>query len=331
MRSGVEHHAAATDGRDRRGQEVHLRGADEARDERDQEILEGDRLRGDYYLNLELIRRATRMGKAVVVYKAGMTPGGAAAAQSHTASIAGDYPVARALLREKFLAAGMGISGANFAVAESGTLGLVTNEGNMRLVTTLPKVHVALVGYDKLVPDLESALRILKVLPRNATGQAITSYVTWIKGANACSAANDGTKELHIIFLDNGRVAQFPYENLFPATIKRTGSHGRCAVEGVFTMELQTAKTGKARVVIDPARIQIAKESEAAHWSSGSPSAPITGKIVQIVSEKKHVRIVVEATVNITVSLPLKTYREKQLLVGESVTLAIPPDAIEVL
>jgi len=115
--------------------------------------------------------------------------------------------VAREQLRPAFLEADMGISGANFAIAESGTLGLVTNEGNMRLVTTLPKVHVALVGYDKLVPDLASALRILKVLPRNATGQAITSYVTWIKGANACSAADDGTKELHIIFLDNGRLS----------------------------------------------------------------------------------------------------------------------------
>ncbi len=115
--------------------------------------------------------------------------------------------VARRQLRPAFLEADMGISGANFAIAESGTLGLVTNEGNMRLVTTLPKVHVALVGFDKLVPDLESALRIIKVLPRNATGQAITSYVTWIKGANACSAAPDGTKEMHVIFLDNGRLS----------------------------------------------------------------------------------------------------------------------------
>ncbi|MCK5099202.1 MAG: lactate utilization protein, partial [Desulfobacteraceae bacterium] len=76
--------------------------------------------------------------------------------------------VARKELRPKFLEADMGISGANFAIADSGTLGLVTNEGNMRLVTTLPKVHVALVGFDKLVSDLNSSLRILKLLPRNA-------------------------------------------------------------------------------------------------------------------------------------------------------------------
>jgi iron-sulfur cluster protein len=114
--------------------------------------------------------------------------------------------VARKELRPAFLEADMGISGANFALADSGTLGLVTNEGNMRLVTTLPRVHVALVGLDKLLPDLKSALKILKLLPRNATGQAITSYVTWIKGANECRNAPQNKKEMHIVFLDNGRL-----------------------------------------------------------------------------------------------------------------------------
>jgi iron-sulfur cluster protein len=115
--------------------------------------------------------------------------------------------VARHELRPKFLEADMGISGANFAIADTGTLGLVTNEGNMRLVTTLPRVHVALVGFDKLVLDLKSALRILKLLPRNATGQAITSYVTWIKGANQCLNTESGKKQMHVVFLDNGRLA----------------------------------------------------------------------------------------------------------------------------
>ncbi|MEJ5349211.1 MAG: L-lactate dehydrogenase (quinone) large subunit LdhH [Desulfosoma sp.] len=115
--------------------------------------------------------------------------------------------VARRTLRRAYLEADMGISGANFAVAESGTLGLVTNEGNARLVTTLPKVHVALVGYDKLVPDLETALTILKALPRNATGQIISTYVTWITGAVPCAASSTDRKILHIIFLDNGRLS----------------------------------------------------------------------------------------------------------------------------
>jgi len=114
--------------------------------------------------------------------------------------------VARQVLRPVYLEADMGISGANFAIAESGALGLVTNEGNMRLVTTLPRVHVALVGYDKLIPDLKSMLKILKVLPRNATGQAITSYVTWIKGATECGSSPTGRKNMHIVFLDNGRL-----------------------------------------------------------------------------------------------------------------------------
>jgi iron-sulfur cluster protein len=115
--------------------------------------------------------------------------------------------VARQELRPAYLEADMGITGANFAIAESGALGLVTNEGNMRLVTTMPRVHVALVGYDKLIPDLKTMLRILKVLPRNATGQAITSYITWIKGTVECGASPGNRKVMHIVFLDNGRLA----------------------------------------------------------------------------------------------------------------------------
>ncbi len=114
--------------------------------------------------------------------------------------------VARKELRPVFLAADMGISGANMAIAETGTLGIISNEGNARLTTTLPRVHVALVGLDKLVPDLSAALRIVKVLPKNATGQALTSYVTWITGAVACAASDTGEKILHIVFLDNGRL-----------------------------------------------------------------------------------------------------------------------------
>lgn len=124
--------------------------------------------------------------------------------------------VARAELREKFVEADMGITGANFAVAETGTVGIVTNEGNARLVTTLPKVHVALVGIDKLLPTMKEALTVLKVLPRNATGQRLTSYVTWITGPSeysgsgvSCLSDNDraalNKREMHIVFLDNGR------------------------------------------------------------------------------------------------------------------------------
>ncbi|MHB8708399.1 MAG: lactate utilization protein B, partial [Desulfuromonadales bacterium] len=112
--------------------------------------------------------------------------------------------VAREQLRQGYLDAGMGISGANIAVAETGGIALITNEGNARLVTTLPKIHVALVGIEKLVPTLEDAQRVIDVLPKNATGQLITSYVSWIRGAVPCG---EGHKELHIVLLDNGRSA----------------------------------------------------------------------------------------------------------------------------
>ncbi len=112
--------------------------------------------------------------------------------------------VAREQLRQAYLDADLGITGANMAVAETGGIALVTNEGNARLATTLPKIHVALVGIEKLVPTLEDAAKVLKALPRNATGQLLTSYVTWIRGAVPCG---DAEKELHIVLLDNGRSA----------------------------------------------------------------------------------------------------------------------------
>jgi len=114
---------------------------------------------------------------------------------------------ARAELRPKFHAADMGISGANFLIAETGSLAIVTNEGNGRLVNTLPRVHVALAGLDKLIPTLDDALTALQVLPRNATGQRLTSYVTFIDGATACAKSPSGRKILHIVLLDNGRAA----------------------------------------------------------------------------------------------------------------------------
>ena len=113
--------------------------------------------------------------------------------------------VARHELRQKFVEADMGITGANFAIADTGTIGLVTNEGNARLVTTLPRVHVALMGIDKLVSTIDDVLKILKILPRNATGQAITSYVTWITGANECAIGTERKKDIHFVVLDNGR------------------------------------------------------------------------------------------------------------------------------
>ena len=120
--------------------------------------------------------------------------------------------VARRQLRKKYIEADMGITGANFAISETGTIGIVTNEGNARLVSTLPEVHVALVGIDKLIPTVKQALSINRVLPRNATGQAITSYVTWITGPSECKTTKGKKRQMHIVLLDNGRkkIAQDP-------------------------------------------------------------------------------------------------------------------------
>jgi iron-sulfur cluster protein len=110
---------------------------------------------------------------------------------------------ARGKLRTKFLSAEMGITGANIAVAETGTLVIVTNEGNARLVTTLPRIHVAIVGIEKLVEQFADVVPILTALPRSATAQLLTSYVTMISGP---VPNTDGTpKQLHIILMDNRR------------------------------------------------------------------------------------------------------------------------------
>ena len=113
--------------------------------------------------------------------------------------------LARERLRPKFMRAEMGISGGNIAVAETGTVVLITNEGNARLTTTLPKVHVAVVGLEKLVEKFADVAPILKALPRSATAQLLTSYVTMVTGPTPTD--DGGMKELHIVLMDNQRSA----------------------------------------------------------------------------------------------------------------------------
>lgn len=111
---------------------------------------------------------------------------------------------AREKLRPHFISADMGISGANFIVAETGSTLIVTNEGNGRMVTTLPRVHVAVTGIEKVVPTLEDVTTLLRLLPRHATGQSITNYVSITTGVRAEGDA-DGPRHFHIILLDAGR------------------------------------------------------------------------------------------------------------------------------
>jgi len=112
--------------------------------------------------------------------------------------------VARSLLREGFLKADMGISGANFVVAETGTLALIENEGNIRLSTSAPRIHVALVGLEKLLPRFSDLAIFLQLTARAATGQRLGTFVSLIQGPRQPDEP-DGPEEVHVVFVDNGR------------------------------------------------------------------------------------------------------------------------------
>jgi L-lactate dehydrogenase complex protein LldF len=111
---------------------------------------------------------------------------------------------AREMLRAHFLSAELGISGGNFLVAETGSVALVTNEGNGRMVTTLPKVHVAITGIEKVIPTLEDLSTLNRVLPRSATGQEIENYFTIVTGPRR-EGDLDGPEHMYVIVVDNGR------------------------------------------------------------------------------------------------------------------------------
>jgi L-lactate dehydrogenase complex protein LldF len=112
--------------------------------------------------------------------------------------------IGRRVLREKFYEADIGISGVNFAVAETGTLCLVENEGNGRMSTTVPPVHIAIAGIEKVIPRLTDLPPLLSSLTRSATGQIITTYVNLISSPRK-PGEKDGPLEVHLVLLDNGR------------------------------------------------------------------------------------------------------------------------------
>jgi L-lactate dehydrogenase complex protein LldF len=111
---------------------------------------------------------------------------------------------ARAILREKFLAADVGITGANLLIAETGSSVIVTNEGNGDLSSTLPRIHIVVASIEKIVPTLEDACTVLRLLARSATGQEITTYTTFATGARR-EGDPDGPAAYHVVLLDNGR------------------------------------------------------------------------------------------------------------------------------
>lgn len=112
--------------------------------------------------------------------------------------------IAREALRGKFMAADMGISGANFLIAETGTLVIITNEGNGRLCTSAPRIHVGITGMEKVIPSLHDLSLFLRLLPRSATGQRLTSYVSMVSGPRR-ETDEDGPEEFHLVIVDNGR------------------------------------------------------------------------------------------------------------------------------
>ncbi len=111
---------------------------------------------------------------------------------------------ARVALRDKFMEADLGISGANFVVAETGTLVIVTNEGNGRLCTSAPRMHIGITGMEKVIPSMQDLACFLRLLPRSATGQRISSYVSMTTGPRR-QDDEDGPEEFHLILVDNGR------------------------------------------------------------------------------------------------------------------------------
>jgi L-lactate dehydrogenase complex protein LldF len=113
---------------------------------------------------------------------------------------------ARGVLRERFLRADVGITGVNFGVASTGSLVIVTNEGNGRMSTSLPRVHIAVMGMERIVPSFRELSVLLPLLTASATGQRITAYVNVVNGPRRGDEP-DGPEELHIVILDNGRSA----------------------------------------------------------------------------------------------------------------------------
>jgi L-lactate dehydrogenase complex protein LldF len=113
---------------------------------------------------------------------------------------------ARVALRRAFFSAEMGISGANFLVAETGMVALTTNEGNGRLTTSIPRIHVVVAGIEKIIPRMSDLAVLWPVLATAGTGQPITTYSTLIRGARV-SGESDGPEEFHVVLVDNGRTA----------------------------------------------------------------------------------------------------------------------------
>lgn len=177
---------------------------------------------------------------------------------------------ARRTLRERFADADIGITGVNFAVAETGTILILENEGNARLTMTLPRTHVALMGIEKVIPRLADLEVFLQLLPRSATGQPLTAYQSLITGAGG-GGDGEGPAELHIVLLDNGRsrMLAHPVTRQSLACIRCGACLNACPVyQQIGGHAYGSVYPGPIGAVITPQLVGLARSSELPYASS---------------------------------------------------------------
>ena len=177
---------------------------------------------------------------------------------------------ARATLRDRFAAADVGISGVNFAIAETGTIVIVENEGNIRLTTSLPRMHIAVMGVEKVIPRFADLDVFLKLLPRSGTGQRLTTYQSFITGTKRL-ATDEGPEELHILLLDNGRsrMLAHPVTRQSLACIRCGACLNACPVyQQVGGHAYGSVYPGPIGAVITPQLMGIEKTSQLPYASS---------------------------------------------------------------
>jgi len=177
---------------------------------------------------------------------------------------------ARMKLRDRFAAADVGISGVNFAIAETGTIVIVENEGNIRLTTSLPRMHIAVMGIEKVIPRFNDLDVFLKLLPRSGTGQRLTTYQSFITGVKR-AATDEGPDELHIVLLDNGRsrMLAHPVTRQSLACIRCGACLNACPVyQQVGGHAYGSVYPGPIGAVITPQLVGIAKAAQLPYASS---------------------------------------------------------------
>jgi L-lactate dehydrogenase complex protein LldF len=191
----------------------------------------------------------------------GMTP---------TDDIAQMTSTARVTLRDRFASADVGITGVNFAIAETGTIVIVENEGNIRLTTSLPRIHIAMMGIEKVIPRFADLDVFLKLLPRSGTGQRLTTYQSFITGTKR-HATDEGPDELHIVLLDNGRsrMLAHPVTRQSLACIRCGACLTACPVyQQVGGHAYGSVYPGPIGAVITPQLVGIAKAAQLPYASS---------------------------------------------------------------